>query len=92
MNEKIEFTVDGSDPNGVYYVPASVMIIDDDPDIMLSLSQDEVNEADGTVTVTITAEADEPVNGQVVLNLAPATTSTATTGGSTPDIPPIPLP
>ena len=59
VNESIALTVSDSDPAGVYYKPASIMILDDDPDIELSLTVDDVatNEVDedaGTVVVKIT--------------------------------------
>ncbi|WP_419858185.1 hypothetical protein [Candidatus Palauibacter irciniicola] len=79
-NESIALTVSGSAQQGVYTEPANIMIMDDDPDVMLELSQEEVNEDAGTVTVRITATADAPVNGITTFTLA--LTGTATGGGT----------
>jgi len=80
VNEMIELTVSGSAEQGVYYVPASIGIMDDDPDIMLSLDVTEVDEDAGTVTVEITGTTDVQVNG--ILNFA-LTHGAAATGGGT---------
>ena len=76
-NEEIGLTVSGSAPTGTgpYYKPASIAIVDNDPDITVSLmvdgvATDEVSEAAGTVTVTITATADAPVGGITTFTLA----------------------
>ena len=90
VNESIALVTGGtSTEQGVYVKPASIMIIDDDPDITLSLSMgdvnvDEVNEDAGTVTVKITATADDAAVGGI-LNFSIALGGTATRGdvGST---------
>ncbi|MXW68010.1 MAG: hypothetical protein F4Z72_13550 [Gemmatimonadales bacterium] len=79
-NESIALTVSGSTQQGVYTEPASIAIMDDDPDVMLTLDMDEVDEDAGTVTVKITATADAPVNGIATFNIA--LTGTATGGGT----------
>ncbi|WP_420441539.1 hypothetical protein [Candidatus Palauibacter sp.] len=68
LNDFIELTVSGSDINGVYYAPAEIMIIDDDPDIQLSLSQSTAGEADDAVALTITATVKDgkPAVGGIV--------------------------
>ena len=78
VNEKIALTVSGSAEQGVYYVPASIGIMDDDPDITLSLDVTEVDEDAGTVTVEVTGTTDVQVNG--ILNFALALGGTATRG------------
>ncbi|MDE2664413.1 MAG: hypothetical protein OXI39_15605 [Gemmatimonadota bacterium] len=83
VSDMIELTVSGSAEQGVYYMPASIDIMDDDPDITLSLDVTEVDEDAGTVTVEITGTTDVQVNG--ILNFAVALGGTATRGapGST---------
>ena len=80
VGESIALTVSTSAEQGVYYEPASIAIIDDDPDVTLSLDMDEVDEDAGTVTVEITATADEAVSGITTFELA--LTGTATGGGT----------
>ena len=78
-NERITLTGPRTDPNALtYFVPASIMIVDDDPDVTLALDVTEVNEDAGTVTVEITATADAPVDGITTFTLA--LTGTATSG------------
>ena len=80
MNEFIELSVSGSDPATVYYAPAEIMIIDDDPDIQLSLSVTEVDEDAGAVGLTIKATAKSEVGSQVTASVAIAGADGATTG------------
>ncbi|WP_419858171.1 hypothetical protein [Candidatus Palauibacter irciniicola] len=84
VNDEISLTVGASAEQGVYYVPASIGIMDDDPDITLSLDVTEVNEDAGTITVEITGTADSPVGGILNFSLGYAG-STASRGavGST---------
>ena len=84
VNDEISLTVGASAEQGVYYVPASIGITDDDPDITLSLDVTEVNEDAGTITVEITGTADAPVGGILNFSLGYAG-STASRGavGST---------
>ena len=79
-NEKIALTGPQTDVNAAgYYVPASIAINDDDPDFTLTLSQTEVSGAtNSTVSLTITATADAPVNNIVDISLV--VTGTATSG------------
>ena len=85
-NESIEIWGSGSDPAAVYIKPAYIRIWDNDPDITLTATIDDVattdvSEGAGAVTVTITAEAtNAPVLGQV--NLLLAVTGGATGGGT----------
>lgn len=76
-------TTPSSTEQGVYVKPASIMIRDDDPDVTLSLSQDEVNEHAGTVTVPITVTTDEQLGD--ILNFSLTLGGTASRGdpGST---------
>ena len=71
VNEAIQVTGPNSDPTtGAAYVgPAYIAIHDDDPDITLSLSQDEVAEDAGAVTVTITATAKNELAGITTIEL-----------------------
>jgi len=86
VNESIALVTGGtSTEQGVYVKPASIMIIDDDPDITLSLSMgevnvDEVNEDAGTVTVKITATTDDGAGVGGILNFSVALGGTATRG------------
>ena len=79
-NEFIELSVSGSDANAVYYAPAEIMIVDDDPDIQLSLSVTEVDEDAGQVELTITATAKSEVGNQVTASVVIAGADGATTG------------
>ena len=79
VSEKIELTQSGSTEQGVYYVPGSIAIMDDDPDVTLSLDVTEVDEDAGTVTVEITGTADAGEIGGI-LNFAIALGGTATRG------------
>ena len=81
VNEMISLTVSGSAEQGVYYVPGSIGIMDDDPDVTLSLDVTSVDEDAGTVTVTITGTADAGVVGGI-LNFS-LTHGAAATGGGT---------
>lgn len=79
VNEKISLTVSGSTEQGVYYVPGSIAIMDDDPDVTLSLDVTSVDEDAGTVTVQVTGTADAGVVGGI-LNFSLALGGTATRG------------
>ena len=62
--EAIEFSVSGStDVNGAYVMPTSIMIVDADPDISVSLSHTELDEGSGATVVTVTAELGAPSAG-----------------------------
>ena len=74
--ESIEVRVAASNPAGVYYAPAKIAIVDNDPDFTLSLSQTEVGEGDGTVTITLTATGTTGVNEQTTFVLALVGTAT----------------
>ena len=81
LGEKIRLEVTGStDPTATYYMPWDIEIGDDDPDFELSLSQDEVAEGAGQVTVTITAIPTGTVNVRNRSVFTLATTGTATSG------------
>ena len=54
--EAIEFAVSANtEVNGVYVAPASIMIVDVDPDITVSLSHTSLDEGSGATVVTVTA-------------------------------------
>ena len=80
VNEFIELTVSGSDAAALYYAPAEIMILDDDPDIELTLSVTEADEDAGNVSVMITATAKSEVGGQVAASVVIAGANGATTG------------
>ena len=82
VNEAIQFVGPNNVPTtGAAYVnPAYLMIVDDDPDITLSVDVDEVDEDAGTVTVEITATADAPVGGILTLDLTALASADAANG------------
>ena len=62
--EAIQFAVSANtDVNGIYVAPASIMIVDTDPDITVSLSHTELDEGSGATVVTVTAELGAPAPG-----------------------------
>ena len=92
VNEEIALTVSGSDPAGVYYKPASIAIVDNDPDVTLTatingVATDDVYEDAGTITVVLTATANAPLDAVATFNLADALlgVSTVSLGGTASD-------
>ena len=70
VGEAIVFTDgDYADVEDVYVVPASIMIIDADPDISLSLSHTSLDEGSGATVVTVTAELGAPSPGILTLTI-----------------------
>ncbi|MXX68732.1 MAG: hypothetical protein F4Y74_07215 [Gemmatimonadales bacterium] len=62
--EAIELSDTGkADVNGVYAMPASIMIVDSDPDISVSLDHTSLDEGSGATVVTVTAELGMPSPG-----------------------------
>jgi len=52
-----------ADVNGVYAMPASIMIVDTDPDISVSLDHTSLDEGSGATVVTVTADLGAPSPG-----------------------------
>ena len=62
--EAIELSDTGkADVNGVYAMPASIMIVDSDPDISVSLDHTSLDGGSGATVVTVTAELGAPAPG-----------------------------